>query len=188
MIWRRSGTDGAVQAPWDERQFVKFLLCRITGFIEQESGAPTNFSTYFLSPGTKPYQVEHIWADKFGEHRDEFEQKHEFDTYRNRIGDLVLLPEGTNQSYGPMPYTGKDEKDGKLDHYLKENLLVKSLHPKAYKNNPNFLTMAEKLRLKFRPHESFAKADIDERQALVQSICEAIWGQVNINEMISSSQ
>jgi hypothetical protein len=158
------------------RQFVKFLLSRITGFIERESGEPTNFSTYFVSPGTKPYEVEHIWADKFAEHRDEFEQKHEFDTYRNRIGDLVLLREGTNQSYGPMPYTGKDGKDGKLDHYLKENLLVKSLHPKAYKNNPNFLAMAEKLRIQFKPHKSFAKADIDERQALVQSICEAIWG------------
>jgi uncharacterized protein with ParB-like and HNH nuclease domain len=57
------------------RNFVKFLLSRITGFIEQKSGASTNFSTYFNSPGTKPYEVEHIWADKFEEHRDEFEQQ-----------------------------------------------------------------------------------------------------------------
>ncbi|MGO8738135.1 GmrSD restriction endonuclease domain-containing protein [Rhodoblastus sp.] len=152
------------------RQFVKFLLSRITGFIEQQSGAPTNFSAYFVSPGTKPYEVEHIWADKFEEHRDEFEQQHEFDTYRNRIGDLVLLPQGTNQSYGDMPYVQK------VDHYLKENLLVKSLHPKAYENNPNFLGMAQKLGLKFKPYKSFAKADIDERQKLIQEICEVIWG------------
>ncbi len=62
------------------RYFVKFLLSRVTGFIEQRSGGSTSFSTYFISPGTKPFEVEHIWADKFEEHRDEFEQQHEFDT------------------------------------------------------------------------------------------------------------
>ena len=113
--------------------------------------------------------MEHIWADKFGEHQDEFEQQHEFDNYRNRIGDLVLLPRGTNQSYGDMPYTEK------LEHYVKENLLVKSLHPKAYENNPNFLAMAQTLGVKFKAHKSFTKNDIDERQALIQSICEVIW-------------
>lgn len=151
-------------------RFVKFLLSRVTGFIEQQSGGSTNFSTYFVNPGKKPYEVEHIWADKFDEHRDEFEQQHEFENYRNRIGDLVLLPQGTNQSYGAMPYMEK------VEHYLKENLWVKSLHPKAYENNPNFLGMARTLGLKFEPHKSFAKKDIDERQALLQSICDVIWG------------
>jgi hypothetical protein len=99
----------------------------------------------------------------------EFEQQHEFANYRNRIGDLVLLPQGTNQSYGGMCYAEK------IDHYLKENLLVKSLHPKAYENNPNFRGMAERLGLEFKAHKSFTKADIDERQALIQSFCEVIW-------------
>ena len=152
------------------RPFVKFLLSRITGFIEQRAGASTNFSTYFVSPGAKPFEVEHIWANKFEEHRGEFEQQHEFDTYRNRIGDLLLLPQGTNQSYGAMSYADKSK------HYLKENLWAKSLHPKAYENNPNFLGMAQDLKVKFMPHRSFTKGDIDERQALVQSICEVIWG------------
>ena len=152
------------------RYFVKFLLSRITGFIEQQSGNSTNFSTYFVSPGTKPYEVEHIWADKFKEHLDEFDQQHEFDNYRNRIGDLVLLPQGTNQSYGAMSYAQK------VEHYIKENLLVKSLHPKAYENNPNFVGMAKNLCLMFKPHKTYAKVDIDERQMLIQRICEAIWG------------
>ena len=150
--------------------FVKFLLSRITGFIEQKSGIPTSFSTYFVSTGTKPFEVEHIWADKFGEHQDEFQQQHEFDSYRNRVGDLVLLPRGTNQSYGAMPYAEKRE------HYLKENLLVKSLHPKVYENNPNFLGMVKTLGIPFKAHDAFTKADISERQALIQRICEVIWG------------
>jgi len=152
------------------RPFVKFLLSRITGFIEQQAGGSTNFSTYFISLGARPFEVEHIWADKFEEHRDEFEQRYEFDNYRNRIGDLVLLPQGTNQSYGAMTYSEK------IEHYLKENLLVKSLHPKTYENNPNFIGMANKHGLRFKAHKSFRKADIDERQMLVQKICEVIWG------------
>lgn len=151
------------------RYFVKFLLSRITGFIEQQAGASSSFTTYFTSPGTKPYEVEHVWADKFAEHRSEFEQKHEFDNYRNRIGDLVLLPQGTNQSYGAMPYAEKRE------HYLKENMLVKSLHPKCYENNPNFVGMAAKLGLPFKAHSQFNKTDIDERQSLIQRVCEIIW-------------
>jgi uncharacterized protein with ParB-like and HNH nuclease domain len=153
------------------RYFVKFLLSRITGFIEQSAGASTNFSTFFISPGTKPYEVEHIWADKFEEHRNEFDQQHEFENYRNRIGDLVLLPQGTNQSYGAMSY------DQKVEHYLKENLLVKSLHPMAYEKNPNFVGMANTLGLNFKAHTAFSKRDIDERQALLQSVCEVIWGR-----------
>jgi hypothetical protein len=42
-------------------------------------------------------------------------------------------------------------------------------------NNPNFLGMKKTLGLEFKPHTSFAKKDIDERQALIQSICEMIW-------------
>lgn len=151
------------------RYFVKFLLSRITSFVEQQAGASTNFTTYFISPGTKPYEVEHIWADKFEEHKDEFEQRHEFENYRNRIGDLVLLPQGTNQSYGAMPYAEK------LEHYLKENFFVKSLHTKCYENNPNFSAMARRLGLRFKAHQKFTKMDINERQGLIQRICEAIW-------------
>jgi hypothetical protein len=153
------------------RSFIKFLLARITGFLEQKSGGSTSFSTYFVSPGSKPYEVEHIWANKFDEHRAEFDQQHEFSNYRNRIGDLVLLPQGTNQSYGAMPYGEK------IDHYLKENLLVKSLHPKTYENNPNFLHMASTLGLNFKPYRAFTKSSIDERQQLIQEVCRAIWGR-----------
>jgi len=151
------------------KSFVKFLLSRVTGFIEQETGASTSFSNYFSNTKAKAYEIEHIWAGKFGEHRDEFSQVHEFEDYRNRIGALLLLPQGTNQSYGAKPYAEK------VEHYLKENLLAKSLHPKAYENNPNFVKMVESLGLGFKAHLTFARVDIDERQSLIQRICGAIW-------------
>jgi hypothetical protein len=85
----------------------------------------------------------------------------------------LLLPQGTNQSYGAMPYAIK------VQHYLKENLLAKSLHEKTYENNPNVLGMIQTLGLEFKAYASFAKKDIDERQALIQAICEVIWGNVS---------
>jgi uncharacterized protein with ParB-like and HNH nuclease domain len=152
------------------RVFVKFLLSRITSYIEQESGFSSNFENYYHNPGGKSFEVEHIWADKFANHKDEFDQESDFQEYRNRIGALVLLPRGTNQSYGAKPFNEK------LSHYIKENLLVRSLCPLTYQNNPNFISMKARLNLPFRPHEDFKKVDIIERQLLYQSICESIWG------------
>ena len=113
--------------------------------------------------------MEHIWADKFPRHKDEFEQEHEFQSYRNRLGDLVLLPRGTNQSYGDLTYAEKQP------HYIKENLLVKSLSPLAYENNPNFQALTRQHSLPFSAHPQFKKQDIETRQTLYQAICERIW-------------
>ncbi len=151
------------------RRFVKFLLSRIITFIEKNSGININFETYFESPEGQPFEVEHIWANKFDEHIDEFTQKTDFDECRNRLGCLVLLPRGTNQSYGAKSYSEK------LDHYIKENLLVRSLCELTYKNNPNFLTMCGNLNFPFEPHNEFKKFDVTKRQKLYQQICEKIW-------------
>lgn len=152
------------------RVFVKFLLSRITSYVEQQSGFNSSFEKYYHNPGGKSFEVEHIWADKFANHKDEFDQESDFQEYRNRIGALVLLPRGTNQSYGANPYNEK------LSHYIKENLLVQSLCPLTYQNNPNFLSMMSKYSLPFKSHEVFKKGDISDRQRLYQAICESIWG------------
>lgn len=150
------------------KRFIKFLLSRISAFVDKESGGNETFETYY-TPSGKAFEVEHIWADKFENHMDEFDQKNDFDEYRNRLGALVLLPNGSNQSYGSKPYSEK------LKHYVKENLLVKSLCEIAYQNNPNFLKMIEKHNLTFIPHPQFMKADILKRQGLYREICEIIW-------------
>lgn len=151
------------------KRFVKFLLARMTAWCEQQAGMSTDFVTYYEPASGKPFEVEHIWADKFARHNDEFEQEHEFQNYRNRLGDLVLLPRGTNQSYGDLPYAEKQA------HYVKENLLVKSLTPLAFENNPNFQALIHQHHLPFRAHAQFKKQDIETRQALYQAICECIW-------------
>jgi len=151
------------------KRFVKFLLSRLTAYVDQGAGISNTFQTYFESPGGKPFEVEHIWADDFEAHTDEFTDKNDFSDWRNSIGALVLLPNGTNQSYNAKPYAEK------IVHYQKENLLVRSLCPLNYQNNPNFTNWAKARSLKFVPHLDFKKADILLRQSLYQKICEDIW-------------
>ncbi len=151
------------------RYFIKFLLSRMTAFVEQKTGFNSSFEKYFHNPNGKPFEVEHIWADKFHEHRDEFEQEWDFQEFRNRLGGLILLPKGTNQSFSAKPF------DQKLQHYVKENLLAQSLCDITYQNNPNFLTMKNALGLPFEPHNDFKKVDIEQRQELYEAICERIW-------------
>lgn len=153
------------------KRFVKFLLSRITAHIEQGAGMTTTFETYYESPGGKSFEIEHLWADKFENHKDEFQEKGEFADWRNSIGALVLLPNGTNQSYNDKSYAEK------LEHYQKENLLARSLCPNAYQNNPNFTKWIAQHGLNFRPHSEFKKADILARQALYRELCEAIWAK-----------
>ncbi|RZN65486.1 MAG: DUF262 domain-containing protein [Candidatus Methanoliparum thermophilum] len=147
------------------KRFIKFLLARITSHIEEKSGISNEFKKYI----NQPFQIEHIWADKFEDYRDEFEQKDEFENYRNKIGALLLLPEEFNQSYGALPY------EQKLPHYFGQNLLAKTLTPRCYEHNPKFITYKEDSGLPFKTHEHFKKKDIDERQELYQKILEEIY-------------
>lgn len=159
------------------KRFIKFLLARITKFIEEGSGVPSSFKDYVDPDIKKPFEIEHIWADKFEEHKDEFEQRDEFGNYRNNIGALILVQRGFNQSYKDLPYNDK------LPHYLEQNLLAKSLHPQTYEKNPSFLSFIKESGLNFKAHPEFKKSDILERQKLYQAICEKIWNLENFDKI-----
>lgn len=150
------------------RKFVKHLLSRISCFSDNLMGKTTTYETYH-HPNGKQFEIEHIWADKFRQHKDEFDQENEFQEWRNSIGALLLLPNGTNQSFT------SDKYEDKLEHYLKENTYAQTLHPKFYSKNPNFLKSKIVQSLNFIPHPHFKIIDIGSRQKLVQRICEEIW-------------
>lgn len=150
------------------RKFVKHLLSRISSYIDWLIGKDNDY-VYYHQPKGKQFEIEHIWSDKFEDHKDEFEQEGEFDSWRNSIGALILLPNGTNQSFS------SDEYEDKIDHYLKENTFAQSLHYLYYKKNPNFLLSDVIKELQFKSHSEFKTQDISDRQKLVQRICEKIW-------------
>ena len=149
-------------------KFVKHLLSRITSHLDNLIGKDTSYATYH-HPNGRQFEIEHIWANKFDQHRDEFDQLNEFQRWRNLIGTLILLPQGTNQSFS------SDKYDDKLEHYLKENTYAQTLHPTYYSKNPNFLKSEVIKKLEFKAHPEFKKKDIIERQQLLQRICENLW-------------
>ena len=149
-------------------KFVKHLLSRISSYVDNIVGKDTNYVTYHHPKG-KQFEIEHIWGNKFEEHKDEFEQKEDFQEWRNSIGALILLPNGTNQSFN------SDKYEHKLKHYIKENTYAQTLHPDYYEKNPNFLKSPIINELDFMPHTEFKKEDISQRQELVKRICEKVW-------------
>lgn len=150
------------------RKVVKHLLSRITNYLDILIGKDTTYVTYH-HPDGRQFEIEHIWANKFEEHKDEFEQITDFLEWRNSIGALVLLPQGTNQSFSSTKY------EDKIEHYIKENTYAQTLHPNYYIKNPNFLKEEIIKVLEFTAHPQFKKVDIEERERLVQRICEKLW-------------
>jgi uncharacterized protein with ParB-like and HNH nuclease domain len=149
-------------------KFVKHILSRISSYIDNLIGKDSTYVNYH-HPDGKQFEIEHIWANKFDEHRDEFDQETDFNDWRNSIGALLLLPQGTNQSFSSDVY------EDKLEHYLRENTYAQTLHQKFYDKNPNFLKSPIIQKLQFKPHPHFKKDDISDRQKLFQRICEEIW-------------
>ena len=145
------------------------LLARLTDFVETESGMPSRYLEYVDSTSKNRYEVEHVWADKPEEHRQEFPHSADFLEYRNRIGGLLLLPKNFNASFGALPY------ERKLPHYNAQNLLARSLHPHSYEHNPGFRQFVARSGLPFQPHGEFHKGDLDARQELYRETAKCVW-------------
>lgn len=163
------------------RRYVHHLLARMTRHIEEQSGVESSFESYVSREIAKPYEIEHIWADKYERHAEEFETEQEFSEYRNRFGNLILLPRGFNQSFGA------DRYEKKVEAYFGQNLLAKSLNEQAYIKNPSFLNYVQNSGLPFGPyHEQFKKVDLDARQDLYRLICEEIWSLARFDKEFQS--
>ena len=176
MEYQLSGIPNFGWNMWTSR-YMLHILARITHYIEKSSGQETRFETYVDREIKNSFDVEHIWADHFDRHLHEFDSEEQFREYRNKFGDLLLLPRDKNRSYNDCTY------EQKLPLYFGENLLAKSLNKQCYQNNPQFLKFVEQKDLPFKPYDSFTKDAILERQRLYQQIAEQIWQVDKIKEM-----
>jgi uncharacterized protein with ParB-like and HNH nuclease domain len=158
------------------RRKLHHVLARLTDYVERKSGMRPQYLDYVRGTGREPYEVEHIWADKYARHTDEFTQESDFKDYRNRIGDLLLLPKSFNASYGALPY------EEKLGHYYGQNILARSLNPRCYERNPGFIRFVRESGLPFRAHEEFKKADVDARQELYLRLAEQVWNPERLEQ------
>ena len=150
------------------RRRMKVLLSLITEIVSANSGSPD----YMLNK-TYKVDIEHIWANHFEQHTDEFASEDDFASVRNSIGDLLVLPKSFNSSYGDKSY------EDKMPHYYEQNVLAQSLCKMKYENNPGFLQFKNSSQLNFKYYDSFKRSSIGERGELYKSILKWNW---NIDE------
>lgn len=153
-------------------------LARFTHWLEEQSGQPGRYLEYIVRSGKNAYEIEHLWANHFERHTDEFAHAQEFSAHRNRVGGLVLLPKKINASLNDKAYSDK------LEHYQSENLLARSLHPMCYVHNPGFLKLKAETGLPFKAFEEFKKANFDERFSLYKGIAERLWSADRLKEVV----
>lgn len=147
------------------RSRLKVLIALITAIVAKESNNPD----YILNK--ENIEVEHIWANHFDQHTDEFLDETEFATIRNNIGDLLALPKSFNSSFGDLPY------EQKVEQYFEQNILAQTLNERKYKNNPEFLKFKEASGLPFKSYTHFKRAAITERAKLYKSILLWNWSK-----------
>lgn len=151
-------------------------LARFTHWVEEQSGQPGRYLEYIVRSGKNAYEIEHLWANHFERHADEFTHVQEFASYRNRIGGLVLLPKKINASLNDKTFADK------VAHYQKENLLARSLHSACYQHNPGFMQLMGRTGLPFKSFGEFKKASFDERYAAYQGIAKQLWSLSRLQE------
>ena len=156
----------------------RLILARMIHYVHKECKQTSEYKDYSNS---SVYEIEHIWADKFERHEDEFKKKEDFDDYRNRIGGLLLLPARINNKLGDKAYEGEGNK---LDIYLtQDEILAKSLHEDYYKGNSKFKNFCKENKFNFGPYNEFRKKQLDERGELYRSLARKIWSPDRLNDI-----
>lgn len=158
------------------KKYIKHLLARITGFIEESIDMPNNYCSYVDIYSKNPYEVEHITCDHFDGFKDIYTSEQEFDSFRNNIGDLVLLPKSINSSLKDKKYTYKVNKYCSNEG----NILAATLGNITYQNNPRFIRFMNNNNLPFESYELFGKQEIIKRRELYKKIVDIIWNIDNL--------
>ena len=158
------------------KKYVKHFLARITGYIEEGSDKQSKYVEYVDKYIKDPYEIEHIIPDHYEWYKDEYESKETFDSYRNNIGDLLLLPKSVNASLNDSKY------DIKIKKYCSNegNIYSASLDEITYRNNTRFIYFIEENNLSFKPFITFGRAEIEERFRLVKKLAKLIWNENNL--------
>ena len=153
------------------KKYIKNMLARITGFIEEQTGVASNYCNYMNTQTKNPFEIEHIITDHYEWFTSEYVDQEDFRRWRNSIGGLLLLHKSINASLNDSKY------DFKLSKYCSNegNIYSESLGALAYQNNPRFIKFVNDNALPFKPYDTFGKAEITERIQLLVKLVGLVW-------------
>ena len=153
------------------KKYIKNMLARITGYIEEQTGVASNYCNYMNTQTKNPFEIEHIITDHYEWFTSEYADQEEFRRWRNSFGALLLLHKSINASLNDSKY------DYKLSKYCSNegNIYTESLGDQAYQNNPKFKKFIADNGLGFKPYAQFGKAEITERIQLLVQLVNLVW-------------
>lgn len=153
------------------KKYIKNMLARITGYIEEQTGVASNYCNYMNTQTKNPFEIEHIITDHYEWFTSEYADQEEFRRWKNSFGALLLLHKSINASLNDSKY------DYKLSKYCSNegNIYTESLGNQAYQNNPKFKKFIADNGLGFKPYAQFGKAEITERIQLLVQLVNLVW-------------
>jgi uncharacterized protein with ParB-like and HNH nuclease domain len=151
------------------RRYIYHLLARLTAYTEAQAGRPDLFGKYVDRTAKNAWDIEHIWPDNFGRYQQIFSTQQEFDSWRDDVAALLLLPADVNRSLQDKGY------EEKVPHYAKQNLYAASLAEITYKHQPQFLNLIKEQALPFRACAKFGREEEAERSQLVLALANKVW-------------
>lgn len=153
------------------KKYIKNLLARVTGYIEESIGVASNYCHYMNTQTKNPFEIEHIITDHYEWFTKEYSDQDDFRRWRNSVGALLLLNKSINASLNDSLY------EYKVDKYVSTegNIYTATLGKSAYKNNPRFKSFIEEKNLAFKSYDNFGKKEIAERINVLVQLINLIW-------------
>lgn len=159
------------------RRYIYHFLARVTAYLEHGSGGADTFADLVNRSRKNPFDIEHILADDYATFGGEYEDASTFQSWRNWVPALLLLPADINRSLQDKPF------EEKVRVYAGQNLLASSLSETPYANRPQFKALRTKLELEFSPLTSFTKAQIEQRCEGLVRLANAIWSPERLERL-----
>lgn len=119
------------------------------------------------------FEIEHIITDHYEWFANEYNDKDDFNNYRNNIGALVLLRKSLNASLNDNLYEDKLPKYASSE----SNIYAASLNDITYQNNPRFLRFINDNEIPLKSFKQFGKKEIVERNKALAVLMNMIWNE-----------
>jgi hypothetical protein len=147
---------------------MRYILAKLTQFVDEEAYSNSNQLEWYLN---KSVTIEHILPKSGKENnRQEFDKPTEYDTYVEKLGNLVLLEKTINSSIADNTYHAK--KNGYRESQL---LLTRSLVETPNVGSDTQLNRTVKY-LHLNHFEVWNSVAIEKRQEMLTHLARQVWG------------
>ncbi|WP_179255295.1 DUF262 domain-containing protein [Burkholderia sp. AU31652] len=172
-----------------KRQDLLHILARIADHLEKEvdQTSKVGFADFVdRTRDSRTFDVEHMIANDMTAANSDiskaggqpFGTLSEFNSARNGIGGLVLLPRGRNRSMRAMAYTEK------LQRYTNENILAQTLTAQFYLNQPNWTRFSTETGITCQAEPYADATALKRRVEFYLALAGRIWSKENLERLL----